>query len=184
MRLYQLIMALGYKLACFTEEVTQASRASVAAAGSLFLAGKAGKWTLSLWLGWSFAPLLLYLKEHMFHDEDFIFSLFVVIGVDTLLGVWKAWARKEISSSGFGQVITKLLVYLLVLIAVWQITRGSTNMLMGWIESAVYGMIMARELLSILENAAALGVLAPPKWLLQRLKQFDDNGQFNPPSQS
>lgn len=184
MRLYQLFIALGYQLAVFADEVKTASQASLVAASSLFVAGKTGKWLLSFWLGWSLAPLLLFFKANFFHDEQFIFSLFVVIGVDTLLGVWKAWQRKEISSSGLGRVFKKLAVYLLVLIAVWQITRGSTSLIMGWIEMGLYGAIMVREVLSIFENAAALGVLTPPKWLLQRLKQFDDNGHFNPPSNS
>lgn len=92
-------------------------------------------------------------------DLPFFFNLFVLIFIDTALGIWVAIKRKDLSSAGFSKVFTKITIYLLFLLATHSAsTFGAKNhfSLLSWIDSIVYSMIAAREYLSIIEKIGIL----------------------------
>ncbi len=140
---------------------------------------------LKLWLGWSLAPLVQFVRQYVFDDFAFLLTLALVIGVDTVLGVWRALVQRRLSSAAFGRLFQKVAFYALFLIAVHAIARhtvnGQPNALLAWLDSVAYSLILVRELLSLLENSAALGLFAPPAWLVSRLEQFAATGRMDAP---
>lgn len=127
------------------------------------------------------AVLVKLINEYVFDDWQFVCTLAVVITVDTLLGIYKAWRNKQVSSSRFSKLFNKILVYMAILIAthaaVHLQANGKPVLLLSWLDSLVYAGILVRELMSIIEKAGALGVMLPT-WLLKRLQDFDENGKF------
>lgn len=107
-------------------------------------------------------------------------NIVIIVLLDTILGVMKAYKLKTISSNGFGQVITKTAVYMVVLIAANQGFINAPNetisALFKFVSGTVYGTILAREMLSIIENATMMGYIKLPKTLLSKLKYFNDDG--------
>jgi len=136
--------------------------------------------TTTLLGGLTLAPVVAFLDQYVFDDWAFFSTLVVLVTVDTLLGVYKAWRLRQVSSTSFGKVFTKLLVYTAVLVATHAAAHlkahGKPDLLLTWVDSLVYAAIVVREFISILEKAAALGV-ALPAWLLKRLKDFASRGE-------
>lgn len=143
---------------------------------------------LTLWLGWSLAPLVQFIRHYVYDDFAFLLTLALVIGVDTVLGVWRGLVQRRLSSAAFGRLFQKVAFYALFLIAVHAIARhtvnGQPNALLSWLDSVAYSLILVRELLSLLENSAALGLFAPPAWLVSRLEQFAATGRMEAPPTS
>lgn len=135
--------------------------------------------------GWTLAPLVHFIERYVFDDWAFVMSLAVVVGVDTLLGIWLGWQQRRLSSRGFGRIFQKVAVYLLFLIAVHAAAHhtvdGKANTLLTWLDAVAYSTILARELLSIVEKTALLGLFHPPKGLVRRLEQLQD-GAPDPPT--
>lgn len=103
-----------------------------------------------------------------------MYALIAFMALDYLTGVLVAAAQKELSSKvGFKGIAKKVII--LALVAVGHIL--DTHVLGGGAvcRSAVSGFYIANEGISILENAAELG-LPLPKKLIDVLKQLrDDN---------
>lgn len=120
------------------------------------------------------------LEKYVFPEYTLMLSIVIVVIIDTILGVMKAYKTKTISSKGFGQVISKILVYMLIMIAANQgfisTTSSTISELFKFISGTIYGTIMAREMLSIIENATLMGYIKLPKTLLSKLKYFNDDG--------
>ena len=133
--------------------------------------------TVYLLIGWSLAPITRFVNEYVFSDWDYLRFLFVIMAVDTLLGLYKAILAKDISSKGYGMVIKKIIVYSAALIATNVLVKftinGATQIAFGWMNSVVYSAIIAREAISIFENIAVIDPKAMPKRLLKYLKDFD-----------
>ncbi len=131
-------------------------------------------------LAWACTPCVEFLNIYVYDDWQFFISLCIVIGIDTVLGVWQRWRSRTLSSRGFGRVFAKVGFYSLFLIATHILAthkvRGQLNTLLTWVDSACYSLVLVREFLSILEHSAALGIFTPPAWLLQRLQQFAEQG--------
>ncbi len=106
--------------------------------------------------------------------DGLMYALIAFMALDYLTGVLVAAARKELSSKvGFKGIAKKVII--LALVAVGHIL--DTHVLGGGAvcRSAVSGFYIANEGISILENAAELG-LPLPKKLIDVLKQLrDDN---------
>jgi toxin secretion/phage lysis holin len=105
-----------------------------------------------------------------------------MIAIDTMLGIWKAWKYSVLSSSRFGGMIIKSVLYAFFLIVVHNLTNFSTNELTKslflWVEELCYAALLVREAISIVENIGAIKPDLLPKWILKRLKSFDEKGQF------
>ena len=105
--------------------------------------------------------------------DGLMYALIAFMALDYLTGVLVAAAQKELSSKvGFKGIAKKVII--LALVAVGHIL--DTHVLGGGAvcRSAVSGFYIANEGISILENAAELG-LPLPKKLVDVLKQLRDD---------
>ena len=126
--------------------------------------------TLSAYIGKLFTPLVI---------------LGVVVCIDYLSGMCKAYYKKELSSSvGYRGIIKKLMYFVLVAVGGvldYIIVHGGREIgldlsLKYYIGSIVCYWLIINEVLSILENLGAVGVPLP-SWLMalvKRLKQTAD----------
>lgn len=85
--------------------------------------------------------------------------LFILVIIDTILGVLKASKRNEISSNKAKGVVYKLFLYYLLIIATHQIIRLESSLMI--LEQFVVLFLACTELLSIVENLNILGVPIP-----------------------
>ena len=101
-----------------------------------------------------------------------IYALIAFMVIDYITGVFVAIRRKELSSQvGFIGISKKVVILLLV--AVGHLLDAHVLNVEDVARSAVAGFYLANEGISILENAAALG-LPLPKKLMSILKQLKD----------
>lgn len=144
-----------------------------------YCGGSAGqKVGLALLSGWLVAPIVQFVDRYVFNDWPFLISLAVVVSCDTLLGLWLSVRQRRLSSRGFGRLFQKVAAYGLFLVAVHaaatHTVAGQVNTLLGWLDAVAYSSVLARELLSIVEKTARLGLFSPPKALIERLEQLRD----------
>ena len=134
-------------------------------------------------VGLLLGPVIVFINRYVFDDWAFFIMLCVLVCVDTVLGIYKAWRLKTVASNIFAKVFTKVLVYFAMCIATHAAAHlkvnGNPDVLLTWIDGVVYAGIVFRELLSIVEKAGALGVIMPA-FLLKRLRDFDDTGKPKP----
>lgn len=112
--------------------------------------------------------------------DGFIYALAIMVLLDYLLGVVIAVVQKKLSSSvGFRGIAKKVLIFAFVgigaTIDTYIIGSGSA------IRTAVIFFYLANEGISILENAAALGLPVPPK-LRDVLAQLNDGDKTLSPT--
>jgi len=133
-------------------------------------------------LGWILTPLALFINDFVFSDWHFFVNLMIIVLVDTVLGVICSWRAKNISSEAFSRIFNKIFIYSMVLVATHTACHmrinGEVNFLLSWIDSFIYSTIVVRELLSIFEKTTMLGYFKPPKWILAKLKHFDNTGEI------
>lgn len=123
------------------------------------------------------------LHSFVLPDFAFMLNMFIIVLIDTALGVILAFKTKQVSSSEFAKIFTKVLVYCLLVIAVHTVSHFKINgetQLLTWLDSFIYSGIMVRELLSILEKTQLLGYFTAPKWILERLKVIQDKVETPP----
>ena len=129
------------------------------------------------------APLMELIEKYLFKDWDFFKFFFPLIIMDTLLGVIKNWKYGTLSNDAWGKVLWKMLTYGFILILAHIITHftvdGQVVIVFSYFDEAIYSALVIKESISILENLGAVNPNLIPKWLLQRLKQFDTSGKFS-----
>lgn len=127
-------------------------------------------------------PIIQFIESYVYNDWGFLQTLLVLICVDTLTGFVKYWKLNQISSTGFGKLLFKLLTYSSVLIITHTMTefkiRGEVNQFFGWFDDLAYSAIMIREAISILENLGASKNKFIPKSILKKLIEFDKDGEY------
>ena len=106
--------------------------------------------------------------------DGLITALIVFVTIDYVTGFICAWAEKKLSSEvGAKGIAKKVFIFFLVAVAnvidTQILKEGST------LRTAVIFYYLANEGLSIVENAARLGLPVPPK-LKDALEQLSDNG--------
>lgn len=107
--------------------------------------------------------------------DGFILALILFIGIDYITGVICAICSKKLSSEiGFRGLLKKIVILLMV--AVGNVVDSILG-LGGVIRSAVIFFYLANEGISIIENAAILGLPVPDKLrgILEQLRNDDDN---------
>ncbi len=113
---------------------------------------------------------------YVFGDWDgFILALIIFIVIDYVTGVICAVCNKQLSSEiGFKGILKK--IFILLMVGVANILDGIMG-LGGIIRSAVIFFYIANEGISIVENAAVLGLPVPEKIkdILEQLKEEEDN---------
>lgn len=140
------------------------------------------KLKLPIIIAFTWSGAAAFFNTYMFDDWSFLVYLVVMIMIDTILGVWKALKYGILSSSRFGGMIIKAVLYAFFLIVVHNLTSFSSNeitrSIFAWVEELCYAALLVREAISIIENTGAIKPDLLPKWILKRLKTFDENGQF------
>lgn len=139
------------------------------------------KISLVLALGISASPIVLLFEKYVFSDWQFITYLAILITLDTTLGVFLAWRKKNISSEAFSKIFLKVIVYCSFLIVTHIVTHfqeDNKSNIWLWFDSLAYSAIVARESLSILEKCSLILPGAFPSWLIARLQYFDQNGKL------
>ena len=126
------------------------------------------------------------INKYIFNDIEFAVFLAGLITLDTLTGVWKAYKLNRVSSKRFGAVITKVLVYGIFSIVIHALESFSDKDMVksafDWLGSFGYAAMMVREAISVIENLGAIQKGLIPSWILNKLKDFDEDGKFNDPS--
>lgn len=108
--------------------------------------------------------------------DGFLYALIVVVGVDYVTGVMAGILNKELSSRiGFRGIFKKIVIFCLVavshIIDAYVIGDGSV------LRTAVIFFYLSNEGISILENAAHVGLPIPKKLkeMLEQIKEEDGN---------
>lgn len=124
----------------------------------------------------TFCAFLGAILGYVFGDWDgFILALIVFIVIDYITGVICAVCSKKLSSEiGFRGILKK--IFILLMVGVANILDGVTG-LGGVIRSAVIFFYLANEGISIIENAANIGLPVPDKIkdILEQLKDDPDD---------
>jgi len=136
------------------------------------------KLALAISIGTIIGSIGSLIEVYLLAEYKLFINIFILVIIDTILGVITAYRNKTISSTGFSKVLTKLVVYILLIIAVNQGHINNPNAgimtLMIWVDNVVYGSILVREILSILEKAGKLGIITLPAKIKERLAIFED----------
>lgn len=108
--------------------------------------------------------------------DGFLYALIVFVGVDYVTGVMAGILNKELSSRiGFRGIFKKIVIFCLVSVAhiidTHVIGNGSV------LRTAVIFFYLSNEGISILENAAHVGLPIPKKLkaVLEQIKEADDD---------
>lgn len=131
----------------------------------------------NIFLGITLAPIIQIIEKYLYKDWSFLIWLFILIGIDTTTGIWKAYKKKEISSKSFGQVITKTIIYGIFLIVIHALQNYTinnvSNTIFDWVASIAMGTLIVREAISIFENLASIAPnMFPVEWIV-KLKGID-----------
>lgn len=126
------------------------------------------------------SPFVWFIEEYIWNDWQFLIPFTILIIIDTISSIIKHWKNHTINSKGFSQLFIKVIVYAMFLMVIHSLTTYKTNGevdgIFGWLDSFAYAALMGREALSIFENIGAIYPGIVPKWIMKRLKSFDENG--------
>lgn len=119
--------------------------------------------------------------QYVWSDPSFIVGLIILIGIDTITGIWKSRIKKQFVSQKLGKnTATKLILYFLSIGAIKQVDKF---MIGSWAEKIAHGfvdimclMMLCAELLSILENVSEINPASPFAPIIRTLKRFLKSG--------
>jgi phage-related holin len=139
----------------------------------LFNTGK-----LAFWL----SPLVFF-QKYLFDDPEYLVFLCILIFLDTSLGIWHAFRQRQIDPEKFGDILVKIVIYA-VFIIVGHILANFTvsgDKLTGgeYLKFLIYLSMIVKEALSIFKKTAQINPKLLPKWLVERLKGFDETGDLS-----
>jgi phage-related holin len=125
-----------------------------------------------------------FFNTYVFADWKVVPFILVAVTIDTLLGAYRAWHDKSLSSRGFGKAWRKIVAYGCLLIVGHGLSSfgGAEMSYFDWFPQWIYAFILVREALSIFEHFAHLGIITLPPAIISRLQQFGDDGQSLPTS--
>lgn len=133
-----------------------------------------------------FAVLSELFEKYLFNDWQYLIFMVTLVAIDSVLGAYAAYKRKELSSKGWGKIIEKLLIYFSFLVMthvlMFVTINGQKVTLLSWLDDTLFFAILIREAISVVENAALINPGLVPKWLLAKLKSFDNDGNPTPPT--
>lgn len=128
--------------------------------------------------------VIMIIDKYIFNDWEFIAMLTVLIALDTILGFYVAFINKKLSSDKFAKLFTKIIVYMVMLICSHSATHikanGNEIIILAWLDSVIYSGIVVREILSLFEKCADISPNLIPKWIITRLKNYNETGNDNP----
>lgn len=113
------------------------------------------------------APVSTWLHKYLFDDWSFIITIMLALGVDLVLGTWRALREKSFAWSKLGTFGIKAGVYFAVLFIIHAAAFHEKNPaikdIAEYLDSGLYWIFLGHELLSIIAHARALGVNVPDK---------------------
>ncbi|WP_162343237.1 phage holin family protein [Cyclobacterium salsum] len=134
------------------------------------------RWALLL------TPVFLFFQTYIFNDFDYLKWLVVLMSLDTALGFGLALIRREIDKDKFGDILLKIIVYSSCLIVGHVLENftvsGDTIPGGNYMKVLIYVAIIIKEAISVLNNAGKISKRLVPQFILARLKDFDETGDF------
>lgn len=126
--------------------------------------------------------VVVNILKYIYQDWEFAKWIAIAIIVDTILGIAKHWIHQDISSEAFwAKFAKKIFVYMMLLITSNVLSNYTVNgHVVGatqWIGEYLCVVMLIREAISIFENVNAIMPMVPA-WLLKRLKDFNENGEY------
>ncbi|MBU8597262.1 phage holin family protein [Alkalihalobacillus clausii] len=115
-------------------------------------------------------------KLYLFGPVKFLDLLILLMVVDIITGIFKAWKLKDLRSRNalFGYA-RKIAIFGIIIVA--NIVDRILD-LNGMVATATVLFYMANEVLSIVENAGKFGLKIPPI-ILEKLRGFNEHGPEN-----
>lgn len=149
---------------------------------ALMLLYKCLKWLMVCLIASKFVE---FFEKYIFSDWSFATFLLVAVGFDTVLSLIYHWRAGTISSAGWNKIGVKLITYFALLFVAHfmrsYVVDGVGAEVFFWIDDVVYGYMIVREALSIIENTEKIRPGSTPYWLVKRLKVFKDTGKVEIP---
>lgn len=120
--------------------------------------------------------------KYLFQDWEFAKWIGVAVVVDTVLGVWKHLIHKDANSETFfARFGKKIAVYIMLMIlsnvAENCKVAGESVGAMRYVGTYLCVFMLVREVFSCVENIQAIYPILP-KSFVQRLKDFNDDGDY------
>jgi len=123
-----------------------------------------------------------YVEIYIFQDWGFVKYLFIMVFLDTILGVRRSIIQKTFYWRNLNGLKDKLIVYISILVLVHVMTSFTVNdetvTWFSWLRISVFSGLMAKEGFSSLKNIAATNKSYVPVWLLKRFEEWDKTGKF------
>lgn len=133
-------------------------------------------------IAWSWATFATFFQTYIFNNWSFLIYLTIAVVIDTILGVWKAVKHNQVSSAKMGGFVVKVVLYGLFLVMVNSLSNFSSanwsKLFFSYIQESCYAAVMIREAISIIENIGAIKPDLLPKWILKKLRSFDETGTY------
>ena len=120
---------------------------------------------------WEKFLITLPLGIFVMRDEYYaiIYGLFIMVAIDSVLGIWVAIKHKVFISYKLRKIASKMSIYFMALMSIWVLCSVSPT-IFGWAFNFFGTFLILTELFSNLEKLSLLGLEIPSK-LLSRLNQ-------------
>lgn len=151
-----------------------------------FLSVYTHKVELSIGAGIIGASIAAWFTDFINSNINWIIVVVLFVFIDTLLGIWKGFINNKVSSKRYEKFLKKVIIYAVIVFVAHGMryasggegTSDAAKTFLNWIKEALLFAVLVRETISILEKAGAIWPGSVPKWLLKRLEDFDENGNF------
>lgn len=137
-----------------------------------------------------FATVLGWIDKYLFTEWEFLLWMTILVVFDTATGMFAAWRQDRISSKKMVGVPIKIGIYGVslsvthimsasIISKMPDMTHEAATDIAQYFDCAVYCFMMFREALSINENLGKVGMAFLPKFLMKKMQDFDEKGNFN-----
>lgn len=122
------------------------------------------------------------IEKYIYSDWEFAIFLTILIALDTITGIMRAWKQHNFTSRKLGEdLAVKITLYCVTLITVHVLSYftvdGKHPIFIVYVDTLALSGFMIREAISVLENISVISPSMFPTYLLKRLKMFDENGK-------
>lgn len=121
-----------------------------------------------------------FFNKYFISDWEFVGYLAVMVILDTFLGISIAIKNNDFSSSGFSGFFVKVVVYTALLVCVNVLTgftiKGEHPGYLDLTDDVLYGGIIIRESISVVEKAGKIRPGLVPPWIARKLKELNNEG--------
>lgn len=131
-------------------------------------------------LGWNIAPAIYYFEKYIFKDWEFGAFLFVAFLLDTTCGFYKHCKFGTVSREGWAKMRDKMFICCTWLVLIHLMTNyGLHGAWAQYFRTFGNSSIMVFFALSVMQNLSEItNGKYPPKWILNKLKTFNQKGKL------